>query len=134
MTASMLGRAKTVTAVEMLARSDRRVAATVDQWDADPWAFNTPGGIVDLRTGKTGPCDPLKYCTKIAAAAPSQIIDCPTSTDSFVIEAVTVKPFTSIRTCEVVAPILTSLTVPSRTLRAEIFMCLASSLGFSTYK
>jgi putative DNA primase/helicase len=30
-------RAKTVAAVEMPARSDRRLAATVDQWDADPW-------------------------------------------------------------------------------------------------
>ena len=32
--------AKTVAAVEMLARSDRRIAATVDQWDRDPWLFN----------------------------------------------------------------------------------------------
>ena len=39
------------TAVETLARSDRRIASTVEQWDADPWLLNTPGGIIDLRTG-----------------------------------------------------------------------------------
>jgi putative DNA primase/helicase len=35
-------KAKTVAAVEMLSRSDRRVAATVCQWDADKALFNTP--------------------------------------------------------------------------------------------
>ena len=38
-------------AVERLARSDRRLAATAEQWDADPWLLNTPKGVVDLRTG-----------------------------------------------------------------------------------
>jgi putative DNA primase/helicase len=33
--------AKTVAATERLAKSDRRIAATVDQWDADPDTFNT---------------------------------------------------------------------------------------------
>src|SRR5262249_11348068 len=33
--------AKTVAAVERLARSDRRLAATSEQWDADIWALNT---------------------------------------------------------------------------------------------
>jgi hypothetical protein len=34
-------KAKTVAAVVTLARSDRRIAATADQWDRDPWIFNT---------------------------------------------------------------------------------------------
>jgi putative DNA primase/helicase len=34
-------KAKTVAAVVTLARSDRRLAATTDQWDRDPWSFNT---------------------------------------------------------------------------------------------
>jgi len=34
--------AKTVAAVVSLARADRRHAATVEQWDADPWSLNTP--------------------------------------------------------------------------------------------
>ncbi len=44
--------AKTVAAVVTLARADRRLAATVDQWDADPWLLNTPDAIVDLRSGR----------------------------------------------------------------------------------
>ena len=43
-----LASAKTVSAIERLARSDRRIAATIDQWDADPWLLNTPDGVIDL--------------------------------------------------------------------------------------
>jgi phage/plasmid-associated DNA primase len=50
--AAALASAKTVAAVERLARSDRPLAATVDQWDLDPWLLNTPGGIDDLRSGR----------------------------------------------------------------------------------
>ncbi len=65
-----LASAKTVAAVERLARSDQRLAATVDQWDADPWKLNTPDGVIDLRTGNLAPANPLDYMTKITAAAP----------------------------------------------------------------
>ncbi len=44
--------AKTVAAIASLARADRRLAATIDQWDADPWLLNTQAGTVDLRTGR----------------------------------------------------------------------------------
>lgn len=57
-------------AVERFARDDRRHAAVIDQWDSDPWILNTPGGLVDLRTGKLLPSDRLGYCTKIAAVTP----------------------------------------------------------------
>ncbi len=66
----ILANKKTVAAVEALAKSDRRIAATIDQWDADPWVMNSPGGIIDLRTGKLGRHDPLGYLTKIATVAP----------------------------------------------------------------
>ena len=56
--AAALASAKTVAAVERLARSDRRLAATVDQWDRDPWLLNTPGGIVDLRQVSGRPIEP----------------------------------------------------------------------------
>ena len=46
--ASGIASAKTVYAVERLARSDRRLAATIDQWDTDPWQLNTPQGVIDL--------------------------------------------------------------------------------------
>ena len=68
--ASALASAKTVAAVVSLARSDRRLAATIDQWDADPWLLNTPGGVVDLHTGKARPHRTTDYMTKITAAAP----------------------------------------------------------------
>jgi hypothetical protein len=38
-----LAKAKTRAAVVSLASDDRRLAATVEQWDADIWALNTPG-------------------------------------------------------------------------------------------
>lgn len=61
---------KTVAAIERLARADRRLAATVDQWDADPWALNTPDGVIDLRTGKMRPHRAEDYITQITAVAP----------------------------------------------------------------
>jgi putative DNA primase/helicase len=63
--------ASTVAAIERLAKADRRIAATVDQWDADPWLLNTPGGVVDLRVGKCRPHVPGDYMTKITAVAPN---------------------------------------------------------------
>ena len=68
--ASALASGKTVAAVERLARSDRRIAATVDQWDADPWLLNTPNGTVDLRTGKNRQHLQSDYITKCTAVAP----------------------------------------------------------------
>ncbi len=38
---------KTVAAVERLTRSDRRLAATVSQWDREREVFTTPGGSND---------------------------------------------------------------------------------------
>ena len=70
-----LASAKTVAAVERLALADRRIAATVDQWDADPWLLNTPDGVVDLRTGQRRPHRAEDYQTKITAVGPGG--DCP---------------------------------------------------------
>ena len=42
--AKSIASAKTEAAVVTLARTDRRLAATTDQWDADIWALNTPAG------------------------------------------------------------------------------------------
>jgi putative DNA primase/helicase len=53
-----------------LARSDRRLAATIDQWDADPWQLNTPQGVVDLTIGQARPHIPEDYFTKITAVGP----------------------------------------------------------------
>jgi len=64
------GMAKMVGAVHTLVRPDRRIAATIDQWDADPWLLNTPNGIVNLRDGTVRKSDPSAYCTKITAVGP----------------------------------------------------------------
>ena len=76
--ASVLASAKTVAAIERLAKADRRIAATVDQWDVDPWLLNTPGGVIDLKTGRMRPHQPDDYMTKITAAAPSRACSTPT--------------------------------------------------------
>lgn len=67
--------AQKVAAVERLARADRRHARQADAFDADPWALNTPGGVVDLRTGQTRPHRREDHFTKIAGASPGG--DCP---------------------------------------------------------
>lgn len=69
-TAKMIASAKTVSAVERLAQADRKIAATVDQWDADPWLLNTPGGTFDLRTGDMRNHETSDYITKVAGIAP----------------------------------------------------------------
>ena len=70
-TASTIASAKTVYAVERLARSDLRLAAVVDQWDRDPWLLNTPNGVIDLRTGILSQHRAEYYQTKIAAVGAS---------------------------------------------------------------
>lgn len=69
--AATLASAKTVAAVERLARSDRRLAATAEQWDAEGWLLNTPAGTLDLRSATLRPHEPTDFITRLAAAAPS---------------------------------------------------------------
>ena len=64
-----LSSAATVSAVERLARSDRRHATTTEPWDRDPWLLNTPGGVVDLRSGASLLHDPGLFMTRIAGAS-----------------------------------------------------------------
>jgi putative DNA primase/helicase len=68
--ARTLASAKTVNAVATLARADLRIAATTDQWDADPWLLNTPGGVVNLATGKLHQHHPELYLSKITNVTP----------------------------------------------------------------
>jgi putative DNA primase/helicase len=68
--AMALASAKTVAAVERLAKADRRLAATAAQWDIGPWLLNTPAGVIDLHTGEVYPHRSDRYLTKITAVAP----------------------------------------------------------------
>ncbi len=71
---SKIASASTVSAVEKLARADRRHASTTEQWDRDVYVLNTPAGEVDLRTGQINIHNRLSYLTKItnASLAPPQ--------------------------------------------------------------
>jgi putative DNA primase/helicase len=69
--ATAVASARTVAAIVSLARADRKLAATVEQWDSDPWSLNTPAGTVDLRTSKMRPHRPDDYITKCTAVAPN---------------------------------------------------------------
>lgn len=61
---------RTAGAVRDLSMNDRRIAATSDQWDTDPWLLGVPGGVVDLRTGRMRDGDPRDYMTKRTSCAP----------------------------------------------------------------
>jgi P4 family phage/plasmid primase-like protien len=43
-------------------------AVRAEQFDADPWMLNTPGGIVDLRTGEVRPARPEDLVTQMTVA------------------------------------------------------------------
>ena len=68
--AKNIANAKTRAAVVSLAGEDRRLAATVDQWDGDLWLLNTPDGVIDLRTGERRDHRAADYMTKITAVPP----------------------------------------------------------------
>jgi putative DNA primase/helicase len=83
--AAALASAKTVAAVVTLAKADRRLAATVDQWDADPWLLNTPAGVVDLRTGQCRPHSPDDCLTKVTGVAPDAACPIPVGFDFLIV-------------------------------------------------
>jgi P4 family phage/plasmid primase-like protien len=60
-----------------LVKSDRSIAVSVDVLDHDDWILNTPGGIVDLKTGALKPADPDALCTKLTAVPPDAKGGCP---------------------------------------------------------
>jgi putative DNA primase/helicase len=68
----------TISGAEKIARADRRVAATTDQWDADPWLLNTPAGVVDLRTGNAREHRRSDYMTKMTSVIPDASCATPT--------------------------------------------------------
>lgn len=71
-------------AVERGARADRAFAVTSDLWNANPMLLGTPGGTVDLQTGKLRRGMPGDYISRVTAAAPIPLSefnaerDCPT--------------------------------------------------------
>jgi putative DNA primase/helicase len=76
--APKLACAKAVSAVEILARGDRRMAATSEQWDTSLWDLNTPAGVIDLRTATIRKHRPDDYMTRIAGVSADP--NCPIET------------------------------------------------------
>ncbi|MGE0650800.1 MAG: phage/plasmid primase, P4 family [Alphaproteobacteria bacterium] len=73
--AATVASAKTVAAIERLARADRRHASVTDDWDADPWLLNTPSGTINLKDGRLRPHARGDKITKITAVGPGG--ECP---------------------------------------------------------
>ena len=65
------------TTVAGIVRSDRGIAISVESLDSNQWVLNTPGGIVDLKTGALGPSDPEALCSKATAVVPEFGAACP---------------------------------------------------------
>ncbi|MFC5744796.1 phage/plasmid primase, P4 family [Actinomadura rugatobispora] len=64
-----------VTAALALAQTDPHIVVGMNDIDSHPWELNTPGGIVDLRTGKLGPPDPERLHTRITLCTPDPAAD-----------------------------------------------------------
>jgi putative DNA primase/helicase len=60
---------RTIAGIELILRRCDGIAATVEQWDADPTILCTPGGIIDLTTGEGRKAVPGDYCRKITVVA-----------------------------------------------------------------
>ena len=73
-----LASAKTVNSIVSLARTDARVVLPASAWDRDPWALNTPSGIVDLRTGQRTDRGATDFVTQCSRVTPCSASDCPT--------------------------------------------------------
>lgn len=60
-----------------LAQTDPRVTVHIDKLDAHPYQLNTPGGVVDLRTGKLHPADPGALHTRSTTVTPDWTLPAP---------------------------------------------------------
>ena len=59
-----------VTGIARLASTDAAVVIHIDELDAKPFELNTPGGIIDLRSGTLRPSDPIALHTRVTTVSP----------------------------------------------------------------
>jgi putative DNA primase/helicase len=64
-----------LTACLGMTETDPRVTVDIDALDAHPWELNTPGGIINLRTGHLRPADPIALHTRSTRVAPDPDAD-----------------------------------------------------------
>ncbi len=65
----------TAWAVQSLAKTYSQFATKPEDWDANEWLLNTPGGVYDLRTGECHDHNPSDLLRTITAVAPGG--ECP---------------------------------------------------------
>ena len=65
------------TTIANMIRADRALALSLEALDADPWLLNTPGGVVDLRTGVVQPSRPDLLCSRQTSVRAADTADCP---------------------------------------------------------
>lgn len=63
------------TAALTQAETDTRVVVALSELDAHVFELNTPGGIVDLRTGAVVPADPARLHTRMTTVTPDPAAD-----------------------------------------------------------
>jgi putative DNA primase/helicase len=76
------------------AKSDKRIAVHQGVWDANPWLLGVPGGVVDLKTGKTRDAKPGEYISRTTLVAPAKPSSDPVLWRGFLIEATANDPET----------------------------------------
>ncbi len=64
--------ATTAANVVRIVRCDPKIAATRDQWNADPFMLATPAGVVDLKTGKLVASARDQFCSLSTTVAPAK--------------------------------------------------------------
>ncbi|MDX9899522.1 MAG: phage/plasmid primase, P4 family [Spirochaetia bacterium] len=70
-------RAGAIRAILSLAATEPRLVRPLALFDVDPWTLNTPGGLVDLRTGDIAPHDPSQNLMLRTGVAPDFNADAP---------------------------------------------------------
>ncbi|MDY5159552.1 phage/plasmid primase, P4 family [Actinotignum urinale] len=75
--------------VERLLRA--QFATPITTFDADPWLLNTPGGLIDLKTGKITANKPNDYCLRSTTVAPDFTMPTP-RWDAFLAQTFTGNP------------------------------------------
>jgi putative DNA primase/helicase len=63
--------------VEKILQADEHLAVTKADFDVDDWLLGTPGGTVELRTGKLRPPDPRDMISLSTNVVPAETEDCP---------------------------------------------------------
>ena len=63
--------------IELIARTDRKHVVKPARFDSKLWILNTPGGVVELKTGELRPPRKDDFCTLSTSVTPDPKMDCP---------------------------------------------------------